>query len=232
MSKETELSDEQIEKIAKPYTRSVGDHWCNETAIPDNGSIEDFARAIIAADRELRQLADPELAQLHENGAKAWSDVPDATAWVDELRGSDAIDASPGRDENQAGNAQMPVVSVEYQHEDTGIVGHVDEQQVEWGFFKNNPRLQFVCNLVRQSDAQAALAAVGDEIAVLKAERDALRKGAERYACVRENLCDSQSTLLEDSFALVGCIGRFPDEPEFDSVVDAIDAAIAKEQAK
>src|SRR5690554_5410683 len=34
------------------------------------------------------------------------------------------------------------VVAVEYQHEDTGQIGYVDLQQVEWGFFKNNPRLQ------------------------------------------------------------------------------------------
>lgn len=55
MSKETELSDEQIEKIAKTYIRSVGGYSCSEDAIPDNGKIEDFARAIIAADRELRR---------------------------------------------------------------------------------------------------------------------------------------------------------------------------------
>lgn len=29
------------------------------------------------------------LVRLHENGAKAWAGVPDATAWVDELRGND-----------------------------------------------------------------------------------------------------------------------------------------------
>jgi len=33
------------------------------------------------------------------------------------------------------------VVAVEYQHEDTGQIGYVDLQQVERGFFKNNPRL-------------------------------------------------------------------------------------------
>lgn len=58
------------------------------------------------------------------------------------------------------------------------------------------------------------------------------RRDAGRYACVRNNLCDSESTLLEDPFALAGCVGRFPDGPEFDSVVDAIVAAIAREKAK
>ena len=28
-----------------------------------------------------------DLSRLHANGAKAWADVPDATTWVDELRG-------------------------------------------------------------------------------------------------------------------------------------------------
>jgi len=31
-----------------------------------------------------------------------------------------------------------------YQHEETGQVGFVDAQQVEWGFFENNPRLHKV----------------------------------------------------------------------------------------
>ena len=31
-----------------------------------------------------------------------------------------------------------------YQNEDTGVTGFVDEQQVEWGFEKNNPRLKIV----------------------------------------------------------------------------------------
>jgi hypothetical protein len=32
----------------------------------------------------------------------------------------------------------------EYQHEETGQIGYVDHQQVEWGFEKNNPRHQLI----------------------------------------------------------------------------------------
>jgi len=35
-------------------------------------------------------------------------------------------------------------VAYMYQHEDTGEIGFVDQQQLEWGFEKNNPRLQVI----------------------------------------------------------------------------------------
>jgi len=34
-----------------------------------------------------------------------------------------------------------------FQHEETGRINFADEQQIEWGFEKNNPRLQRVCAL-------------------------------------------------------------------------------------
>lgn len=43
------LTDEQITEIAKPFINTVGDYWCNENAIRDNGNVETFARAIEAA---------------------------------------------------------------------------------------------------------------------------------------------------------------------------------------
>lgn len=43
------LSDEQIAEIAKPFISSMGDHWCHEDGIRDNGAIEEFARAVIEA---------------------------------------------------------------------------------------------------------------------------------------------------------------------------------------
>ena len=45
------LTDEQIEAMAKPFVRSLGgDHWhSGEDGIPDRGQIEEFARAIEAA---------------------------------------------------------------------------------------------------------------------------------------------------------------------------------------
>jgi hypothetical protein len=46
------LSDEQIEAIAKPFISDVGDHWSKADAIPDDGAIEYFARAIEAEVRK------------------------------------------------------------------------------------------------------------------------------------------------------------------------------------
>lgn len=40
------LTDEQIEEIAKQFITRVGSHWEHDDAIPDNGRIEDFVRAI------------------------------------------------------------------------------------------------------------------------------------------------------------------------------------------
>ena len=44
----TMLDFDKIMEIAKPFIRSVGDHWCSEEAIPE-GDIEDFAKAIVCA---------------------------------------------------------------------------------------------------------------------------------------------------------------------------------------
>lgn len=38
----------------------------------------------------------------------------------------------------------VDVVAHMYQHDETGRVGFVDQQQVDWGFEKNNPRL-YLC---------------------------------------------------------------------------------------
>ncbi len=42
------LTADEIDSIAKPFIRSVGDHWCNEPAIREQ-SVEDLARAIESA---------------------------------------------------------------------------------------------------------------------------------------------------------------------------------------
>lgn len=39
------LTDEKIDEIAQNYSRAIGDHWVNETGIPDS-ELYDFARAI------------------------------------------------------------------------------------------------------------------------------------------------------------------------------------------
>lgn len=43
------LSDERLAEIAKPFISSMGDHWCHEDGIRDNGTIEEFAKAAIEA---------------------------------------------------------------------------------------------------------------------------------------------------------------------------------------
>jgi hypothetical protein len=40
-------------------------------------------------------------------------------------------------------------VAYMFQHEETGVTGFVEVQQVEWGFQENNPRLQIICPLYR-----------------------------------------------------------------------------------
>ena len=44
----TEPTDDEIMELAKPFIARVGSHWENDNAIPDNGRIEDFARAVLA----------------------------------------------------------------------------------------------------------------------------------------------------------------------------------------
>ena len=44
----TEPTDDEIMELAKPFITRVGSHWENDDAIPDNGRIEDFARAVLA----------------------------------------------------------------------------------------------------------------------------------------------------------------------------------------
>lgn len=50
-----ELTDEQIMDVAKPFIRSVGGYSQHEDAIPDNGAIEDFSRALIASAQAAQQ---------------------------------------------------------------------------------------------------------------------------------------------------------------------------------
>lgn len=61
-----------------------------------------------------------------------------------------------------------------YQHEETGVIGFVDVQQIEWGFEKNNPRLQVICPLYRAAPDVAALQST---IAQLQARVQELESG-------------------------------------------------------
>ena len=40
-----DLTAENIERIAKPFISTMGDHWCHELGIRE-GDVEDFALAI------------------------------------------------------------------------------------------------------------------------------------------------------------------------------------------
>ena len=53
----------------------------------------------------------------------------------------------------------VEVVAHIYQHEETGIVGFVDQQQVDWGFQKNNPRLQLCGPLMTVAQHERIVAA-------------------------------------------------------------------------
>jgi len=47
---------------------------------------------------------------------------------------------------------ELKPVAWMYQHEETGVTGFADEQQIAWNFEKNNPRLQRVCALYALPD--------------------------------------------------------------------------------
>jgi hypothetical protein len=47
---------------------------------------------------------------------------------------------------------ELKPVAWMYQHKETGVTGFADEQQIEWGFEKNNQRLQRVCALYALPD--------------------------------------------------------------------------------
>lgn len=78
------LTDEEIEKLAKPYITSLGDYWCSEKAIPDNGKIEDFARAAIAANnaKVLADLKpdDSDINEVHEGSV--WNAADQVSALI------------------------------------------------------------------------------------------------------------------------------------------------------
>lgn len=55
---------------------------CDETACEFIKAVRDYATAIVKDDLEWK------LKRLWQRGTKAWGDVKDASAWVDELRGN------------------------------------------------------------------------------------------------------------------------------------------------
>lgn len=61
------------------------------------------------------------------------------------------------------GTQETEAVKVEvvmYQHEDTGIVGFIDQQQIDWGFWSNNPRLHPVGDMMTVAQHERIVAAI------------------------------------------------------------------------
>jgi hypothetical protein len=54
----------------------------------------------------------------------------------------------------------VEVVAHMYQHDETGRIGFVDQQQVDWGFEKNNPRLQLCGELMTVAQHNRIVAAM------------------------------------------------------------------------
>ena len=70
------------------------------------------------------------------------------------------IDIAEDVQELEAENARLrgalkeEPVAFEYQHEETGVIGYIDQWQIDNGFFKNNPRLQLIGPLYRHPPAR------------------------------------------------------------------------------
>jgi len=70
------------------------------------------------------------------------------------------IDIAEDVQEMEAENARLrgalkeEPVAFEYQHEETGVIGYIDQWQIDNGFFKNNPRLQLIGPLYRHPPAR------------------------------------------------------------------------------
>lgn len=77
--------------------------------------------------------------------------VIDAFATIEQAR-----QALATTDPDPTGMPELPEPdSYEFQHEETGNTMFVDRQQVEWGFEKNNPRLQKIAGAYTTSQMRA-----------------------------------------------------------------------------
>jgi len=94
-----------------------------------------------------------------------------------------------------------------YQHEETGVIGFVDLQQVEWGFEKNNPRLHIICPLFRAPPELAelqALSVTNIMLDVVPGDGD----GHEVYAKSVADVEDALTKLYDESEELQATIAR------------------------
>ena len=77
------LRDEKLNRLYKPAMLRITAEYNVMTRDYRNARLLQFVE-------HDNRLDEKDLARLTQRGAKAWLDVPDAGAWVDELRGSDA----------------------------------------------------------------------------------------------------------------------------------------------
>ncbi|NBK32433.1 hypothetical protein [Pseudomonas aeruginosa] len=82
--------------------------------------------------------------------------------------------AQPSPAQAEQAEAESPeVVAHMYQNDETGIVGFVDQQQVDWGFWSNNPRLHPAGELMTVAQHDRIVGA-------LRADRDSWAEQAEQ----------------------------------------------------
>lgn len=93
-------------------------------------------------------------------------------------------------------------VAFEYQHEDTGVVGYVDQWQIDNGFFVNNPRLQLIGPLYRHPL---------ERIAELEEENLELAKELMEAAEEVESWGAYASDYFQQKHDLAGWVKRFKD---------------------
>lgn len=77
---------------AQPITVALIDHSAGFEGTPERVPLERHIRGesnarLVEFGEHAPSVDEDELARLTRRGTNAWKDVPDATAWVDELRG-------------------------------------------------------------------------------------------------------------------------------------------------
>jgi hypothetical protein len=101
---------------------------------------------------------------------------------------------------------EVEIEAYMWQHDETGRIGFVEEQQIEWGFEKNNPRLQVICPLVRLSHVtrlQAEIAALQQRLNVADQLVDELEA---ELAKTRELLTTGRSVVRGSEYKVNGGI--------------------------
>lgn len=73
------ITDEQIMQVAEAYIRNVSDLFVSENAIPNIGSIEEFARDVITLAQQVKPL------EWHRRDTGWYASTPFGTYFLDEI---------------------------------------------------------------------------------------------------------------------------------------------------